>query len=40
MGLVFAPAGVGSRLLTNLIEGNELPVEFQDLLEGRPREDR
>ena len=34
--LVFAPAAVGSRLLANLIEGNEISAEFEDLLEGRP----
>jgi voltage-gated potassium channel len=33
--LVFAPAAVGSRLLANLVEGNEISAEFQDLLEGR-----
>ncbi|MBD3316363.1 MAG: hypothetical protein GF344_11305 [Chitinivibrionales bacterium] len=32
--LVFAPAAVGSRLLTNLIEGNEMPEEFRDLFAG------
>lgn len=35
--LVFSPAAVGSRLLANLIEGNEISAEFQDLLEGGPR---
>lgn len=35
--LVFAPAAVGSRLLANLVEGNEISVEFEDLLEGRPQ---
>jgi len=34
--LVFAPAAVGSRLLANLVEGGEIPAQFQDLLEGRP----
>lgn len=33
--LVFSPAAVGSRLLANLVEGNEISSEFQDLLEGR-----
>ena len=32
--LVFAPAAVGSRILANLVEGNEVPTEFHDLLEG------
>jgi voltage-gated potassium channel len=34
--IVFAPAAVGSRLLANLVEGQEIPEEFKDLLEGRP----
>jgi voltage-gated potassium channel len=34
--IVFAPAAVGSRLLANLVEGQELPPEFTDLLKGRP----
>jgi voltage-gated potassium channel len=34
--IVFAPAAVGSRLLANLVEGQEIPEEFRDLLEGRP----
>jgi voltage-gated potassium channel len=34
--MVFASAAVGSRLLANLVEGNEIPTEFQDLLEGQP----
>ncbi len=34
--MVFAPAAVGSRLLANLVEGNEISGEFQDLLEGQP----
>lgn len=34
--VVFAPAAVGSRLLANLIEGEEIPAQFLDLLEGRP----
>jgi voltage-gated potassium channel len=32
--LVFAPAAVGSRLLADLVEGNEISPAFQDLLEG------
>jgi voltage-gated potassium channel len=32
--VVFASAAVGSRLLANIIEGNAIPVEFRDLLEG------
>ncbi len=32
--LVFAPAAVGSRLLANLAEGNQISDEFRDLLEG------
>ncbi len=35
--LVFAPAAVGSRLLANLVEGNEISSEFADLLEGKVR---
>ena len=35
--LVFAPAAVGSRLMANLVEGNSIPPEFQDLLKGRPQ---
>lgn len=35
--LVFSPAAVGSRLMANLVEGNEISSEFHDLLEGRPR---
>lgn len=31
--LVFAPVAVGSRLLANLVEGGEIPAEFQDLLD-------
>lgn len=30
--MVFAPAEVGSRLLANLVEGEELPEQFTDLL--------
>jgi voltage-gated potassium channel len=33
--LVFAPSVVGSRLMINLVEGQEIPPEFKDLLEGR-----
>ena len=33
--LVFSPAAVGSRLLADLVEGNQISKEFQDLLEGR-----
>jgi voltage-gated potassium channel len=33
--LVFAPSVVGSRLMINLVEGQEIPQEFKDLLEGR-----
>ncbi|HEY1686041.1 MAG TPA: NAD-binding protein [Tepidisphaeraceae bacterium] len=32
--LVFSPAAVGSRLLANLVEGNQISSEFRDLLEG------
>ena len=35
--VVFASAVVGSRLLANLIEGNAIPGEFRDLLEGHLR---
>ena len=31
--VVFAPVAVGSRLLANLVEGGEIPPEFQDLLD-------
>jgi voltage-gated potassium channel len=34
--IVFAPAAVGSRLLANLVQGQEIPLEFRDLLEGQP----
>lgn len=33
--LVFAPAAVGSRLLANLAEGDQISEEFRDLLEGK-----
>ncbi|MEJ2171120.1 MAG: ion channel [Desulfobacterales bacterium] len=36
--VVFASAAVGSRLLANLIEGNPIPDEFRDLLEGKLRD--
>jgi len=32
--LVFSPAAVGSRLLADLVEGNQISPAFQDLLEG------
>ncbi|MFW6122897.1 MAG: NAD-binding protein [Thermodesulfobacteriota bacterium] len=32
---VFVPAAVGSRLLANLVQGQEIPAEFRDLLEGQ-----
>jgi voltage-gated potassium channel len=35
--LVFSPAAVGSRLLADLVEGNEILPEFRDLLEGHPK---
>ncbi len=34
--LVFSPAAVGSRLLADLVQGNQIAPEFRDLLEGRP----
>jgi voltage-gated potassium channel len=34
--IVFAPAVVGSRLMADLVEEQEIPEEFRDLLEGRP----
>jgi voltage-gated potassium channel len=33
--IVFSPAAVGSRLLADLVEGNQIRPEFRDLLEGR-----
>jgi hypothetical protein len=30
--MVFAPIEVGTRLLANLVEGEQLPAEFHDLL--------
>jgi len=35
--LVFAPSAVGGRILVNLVEGNNISPEFQDLLEGEPQ---
>ena len=35
--LVFAPAALGGRLLVNLVEGNNISPEFQDLLDGEPQ---
>jgi voltage-gated potassium channel len=35
--LVFAPTAVGGRLLVNLVQGDTIPPEFQDLLEGKPQ---
>jgi voltage-gated potassium channel len=35
--LVFSPVAVGSRLLADLVEGNEISPAFQDLLEGHPK---
>ena len=32
--LVFAPAAVGGRLVADLVQGNQIPPAFQDLLEG------
>lgn len=37
--LVFSPAAVGSRLLADLVEGNPILPEFQDLLEGHAESD-
>jgi len=37
--LVFSPAAVGSRLLADLVEGNQISPAFQDLLEGGLRKD-
>lgn len=34
--LVFSPAAVGSRLLADLVEGNEIAPAFRDLFEGGP----
>lgn len=35
--LVFAPAALGGRLLVNLVEGNNISCEFEDLLVGEPQ---
>ncbi len=35
--LVFSPAAVGSRLMADLVEGNQISPVFQDLLEGHLR---
>ena len=35
--LVFAPAALGGRLLVNLVEGNNIACEFEDLLVGEPQ---
>ncbi len=35
--LVFSPVAVGSRLLADLVEGNQILPEFKDLLEGHPK---
>lgn len=35
--LVFSPSAVGSRLLADLVEGNQISPAFQDLLEGLPK---
>jgi voltage-gated potassium channel len=32
--MVFSPVAVGSRLLADLVEGNQILPEFRDLLEG------
>ena len=35
--LVFSPAAVGSRLLADLVQGNQILPQFSDLLEGHPK---
>jgi hypothetical protein len=35
--IVFAPSVVGGRMLANIVEGKEIPQEFKDLLEGKPK---
>lgn len=35
--LVFSPAAVGSRLMADLVEGNQISSAFEDLLEGHPK---
>jgi voltage-gated potassium channel len=37
--LVFSPAAVGSRVLADLVEGQQMLPEFQDLLEGHLKKD-
>ncbi len=37
--LVFSPAAVGSRLLADLVQGNQISPAFQDLLEGLPKKE-
>ncbi len=37
--LVFSPAAVGSRLLADLVQGNQISPAFQDLLEGHPKKE-
>jgi voltage-gated potassium channel len=34
---VFSPAALGSRLLADLVEGNQISPAFQELLEGHPK---
>ena len=35
--LVFSPAAVGSRIVADLVQGNQIEPAYQDLLEGHPR---
>jgi voltage-gated potassium channel len=35
--IVFAPSVVGGRMLANIVEGKQIPQEFKDLLEGKPK---
>jgi voltage-gated potassium channel len=35
--LVFSPAAVGSRLVADLVEGNQIEPAYRDLLEGHPK---
>lgn len=37
--LVFSPAAVGSRLMADLVQGNEISAAFQDLMEGHPKKE-
>ncbi len=37
--MVFSPAAVGSRLLADLVQGNQILPEFRDLLEGQIKTD-